>query len=153
MLAARIGYKDKRAYAAVAENPTQVESADDVDLLAARIGYKVLKRAYSAVAENPAQVESAEDVDLLAARIGYKDKRAYSAVAENPAQVESAEDVDLLAARIGTSYTTIICHFAYISQVTSPCDYQLGRWTQVRTSGNSDMDDCEHSWYMAIMGQ
>ena len=54
---------------ALAENPEQVGSADDVDLLAARIGYK---RAYPSLALNPEQVKDADDVDLLAARNGYK---------------------------------------------------------------------------------
>ncbi|KAK2867934.1 hypothetical protein FQN49_003320 [Arthroderma sp. PD_2] len=69
-IAAPITEKRAPSYPELAENPTQVTSADGVDLVAPRIGYKA-KRSYPELAENPTQVTSAEGVDLVAPRIGY----------------------------------------------------------------------------------
>lgn len=68
---------DKVAYNILADNPIQVVSADGVDFLAPRIGYKEKrdKTAYNILADNPTQVVSADGVNFLAPRIGYKNKR------------------------------------------------------------------------------
>jgi hypothetical protein len=62
----------KVAYDSLAENPSQIESAETVDFTAARGGYKPRKVAYDRLAENLSQVESVEEVDFTAARGGYK---------------------------------------------------------------------------------
>jgi hypothetical protein len=60
------------AYDSLAENPSQIESAETVDFTAARGGYKPRNVAYDRLAENPSQIESVEEVDFTAARGGYK---------------------------------------------------------------------------------
>jgi hypothetical protein len=57
--------EDGEVYPELASNPHQVESQEDVDLLAARIGYKRSVEdgeAYPELASNPHQVESQEGV-------------------------------------------------------------------------------------------